>query len=158
LQNKWWVNGLLKMQNPIEHAFKRIKSALTQTKLIFIHGIIILVSLTVAEFLLYNHLNSFLMYLPPIGFAFFLLTTYIIQPIIIGVLNIAVLHRFYKFKGWQIGFWKNGLFLFLIFSTFNLFFQIITRISYLSYIFAISETILLAYPFGIIAKLSNGNN
>jgi len=156
LQNKWWVNGLLKIQNPIEHAFKRVEMVLARSKLIFIHGIIILASLTVAEFLLYNFLNSFLLYLPPIGFAFFLFVSYCIVPIIIGALNIVVLHRLYKFEGWQIGFWQNGLFLFLVFSAINLIFQITTGVSELSYIFAIIETIVLAYPFGIIAKLSNG--
>ncbi len=113
-------------------------------------------SLTVAEFLLFNFRNSFLLYLPPIGFAFFLLSMFIVQPIIIGALNIIVLHRLNKFEGWQIGFWLNGLFLFLVFSAFNLVFQTITYVSYLSYGFVIAEIILLAYPFGIIAKLSNG--
>jgi hypothetical protein len=96
--------------------------------------------------------------MPPIGYAFFLLASYIIQPIIIGALNITVLHRLYKFQGWQIGFWENGLLLFLTFASINLVFQTVTHISYLSIIFAITETILLAYPFGIIAKLSNGKS
>ena len=146
------------MQNPIEQAFKRAELALIRSKLILIHGVIILASLTVAEFVLYSSLNSFLTYIPPIGYAFFLLASYIVQPIIIGALNITVLHRLYKFKGWQIGFWENGLFLFLIFASINLVFQTVTGVSYLSIIFAIAETILLAYPFGIIAKLSNGKS
>ena len=152
------MNGLLKIQNPIEHAFKRAELLFTRSKFIFIHGVIILASLTVAQFLLYNFLNPFLLYLPPIGFAFFLLTSFVILPIIIGALNIVVLHRLYKFKGWQIGFWENGLFLFLVFSAINLIFQTTTGISDLSYIFAITETIIFAYPFGMIAKLSNGKS
>lgn len=149
---------MLKTQNPIENVFKRAGSVLIQSKLIFIHGIIILASLTVAEFALYNSLNSFLTYMPPIGYVFFLLASYIVQPIMIGALNITVLHRLYKFKGWQIGFWENGLFLLLAFASINLVFQTVTRISYLSIVFAVTETILLAYPFGIIAKLSNGKS
>ena len=149
---------MLKTQNPIEQAFKLVVLVLNRSKLIFIHGIIILASLTVAEFFLYNSLTSFLLYIPPIGYAFFLLVAYGIQPIIIGALNITVLHRLYRFKGWQIGFWQNGLFLFLVFSAVNLVFQTTTHISDLSYVFAITETVLLAYPFGIIAKLSNGKS
>ena len=149
---------MLKTQNPIEQAFKLVVAVLNRSRLIFIHGIIILASLTVAEFFLYNSLTSFLLYIPPIGYAFFLLVAYGIQPIIIGALNITVLHRLYRFKGWQIGFWQNGLFLFLVFSAVNLVFQTTTHISDLSYVFAITETVLLAYPFGIIAKLSNGKS
>jgi len=152
------VNGLLKIQNQIEQSIKRVEQAFTRSKYIFIHGVIILSSLTIAEFLLYNFRNSFLLYLSPIGFAFFLLVSYGILPIIIGALNITVLHRLYKFKGWQIGFWQNGLFLFLVFSVINLIFQTTTGISDLSYIFAITETIIFAYPFGMIAKLSNGKS
>jgi hypothetical protein len=149
---------LLTTQNLINQASKLAKRVVSGSKLFFIHGVIILISLTVAEFILFGSLNSFLLYLPPIGFAFFLLFMFIIQPIIIGAINIALIHSLYKFKGWQIDFWPNGLFLFLVFSAINLIFQTITHISYLSYLFAFIEIILLAYPFGIIAKLSNGKS
>ena len=149
---------MLKTSNLTDKASKLAKRVAAGFKLFFIHGAIILISLTVAEFILFGSLNSFLLYLPPIGFAFFLLFAFVIQPIIIGAENIAVLHFLYKFKGWQIDLWPNGLFLFLIFSAINLIFQTTTGIAYLSYLFALIEIILLSYPFGIIAKLSNGKS
>ncbi len=66
---------------------------------------------------------SFLLYMPPIGFALFILVMFGIQPIILGVLNIIVLHRLYNCEGWQIGFWLNGFFLLIVFSTINLIIQ-----------------------------------
>jgi hypothetical protein len=92
--------------------------------------------------------------MPPIGFALFLFTTYGIQPIILGALNITVLHRLYNCEGWQIGFWLNGFFLFLIFSTINLMIITITGVPF-SIILGVLEIFLLSYPFGYLGKFSN---
>jgi hypothetical protein len=92
--------------------------------------------------------------MPPIGFALFLLTTYGIQPIIVGVLNIVVLHRLYDCEGWQIGFWLNGFFLLLIFSTINLLIQTIAGVPFFLGI-GVLEIFLLSYPFGYLGKFSN---
>jgi hypothetical protein len=92
--------------------------------------------------------------MPPIGFALFLLATYGIQPIVVGVLNIVVLHRFYNLEGWQIGLWLNGFFLLLVFSTINLMIQTVAGVPF-SLITGSLEILLLAYPFGYIGKFSN---
>jgi len=92
--------------------------------------------------------------MPPIGFALFLLTTYGIQPIIVGVLNIVVLHRLYDCEGWQIGLWLNGFFLLLIFSTINLLIQTIAGVPLFLGI-GVLEIFLLSYPFGYLGKFSN---
>jgi len=92
--------------------------------------------------------------MPPIGFALFLLTTYGVQPIIVGVLNIVVLHRLYDCEGWQIGFWLNGFFLLLIFSTINLLIQTIAGVPF-SLGIGVLEIFLLSYPFGYLGKFSN---
>jgi hypothetical protein len=92
--------------------------------------------------------------MPPIGFAFFLLTSYGIQPMIVGVLNIVVLHRLYDCEGWQIGFWLNGFFLLLIFSTLNLLIQTMAGVPF-SIAIGILEILLLSYPFGYLGKFSN---
>jgi hypothetical protein len=92
--------------------------------------------------------------MPPIGFALLLLVMFGIQPIIIGVLNIIVLHRLYDREGWQIGFWLNGFFLLLIFSTTNLLIQTMAGVSF-SLGVALLEVFLLAYPFGYLGKFSN---
>jgi hypothetical protein len=94
------------------------------------------------------------MYMPPIGFAIFLVTMFAIQPIILGVLNIIVLHRLYNCEGWQIGFWLNGFFLLLFFSTINLLIQTTAGVPF-SLGVGIVEVFLLSYPFGYLGKFSN---
>src|SRR4030067_2798424 len=96
---------------------------LKPSKQIVIHGLTILIPLVIIQLLLDGYQNSLLLYMPPIGFALFLLTSYGIQPLIVGVLNIIVIHRLYDCEGWQIGFWLNGFFLLLFFSTINLLLQ-----------------------------------
>lgn len=123
-------------------------------KKIFIHGFIIIAALVTAQLILDASQNSFLMYLPPLGFAFFMVISYIIQPLIVGVLNIVVLHRLYNYEGWRIGFWLNGFFLLLAFSAINLALQTIAHVPF-SVVVAIVELPLLAYPFGYLGKFSN---
>jgi len=127
------------------------------SKSILIHGLLIVVPLVVIQMLLDVFQNGFLLYMPPIGFALFLLTMLGIQPIIIGVLNIIVLHRLYNCEGWQIGFWLNGFFLLLFFSTINLLIQTIVGVPF-SFGVGIIEILLLSYPFGYLGKFSNRGN
>jgi hypothetical protein len=47
--------------------------------------------LVIIQLLLDAFENSFLLYMPPIGFAFFLFTQYGIQAIVVGTLNILIL-------------------------------------------------------------------
>ena len=124
------------------------------SKPILIHGLLIVVPLVVIQMLLDVFQNGFLLYMPPIGFALFLLTMLGIQPIIIGVLNIIVLHRLYNCEGWQIGFWLNGFFLLLFFSTINLLIQTIVGVPF-SFGVGMIEILLLSYPFGYLGKFSN---
>jgi hypothetical protein len=123
-------------------------------KKIFIHGFIIIAALATAQLILDASQNAFLTYVPPLGFAFFIVISYIIQPLIVGVLNIVVLQRLYNYEGWQIGFWLNGLFLLLAFSAINLALQTIAHVPF-SILVAIVELPLLAYPFGYLGKFSN---
>jgi hypothetical protein len=92
--------------------------------------------------------------MPPLGFVFFLLIQYGIQPLAVGVLNIIILHRYYNCEDWQIGFWLNGLFLLLAFSTINLILQTITGLPFSPYIVAV-DILVLSYPFGYLGKFSN---
>jgi len=124
------------------------------SKRIFLQGLIIVVALVVIQLLLDAFQRSFLLYMPPIGFALFLLATYGLQPIVVGVLNIIVLHRFYNLEGWQIGLWLNGFFLLLVFSTINLMIQTVAGVPF-SLLMGLLEILLLAYPFGYIGKFSN---
>jgi len=121
---------------------------------ILIHGFAVIVTLVIIQLLLDISQNWFLLYMPPIGFAFLLLTMIGFQPIILGVLNIILLHRLYDCEGWQIGFWLNGIFLLLFFSTINLLIQTITGVPF-SLVLGVVEIPLLSYPFGYLAKFSN---
>ena len=127
---------------------------LKPSKQIFIHGLTIIISLVTIQLLLDAYQNAFLLYMPPIGFALFLVTMFAIQPLILGVLNIIVLHRLYDCEGWQIGFWLNGFFLLIVFSTINLLIQTMTGVAF-SVGVGVVEVFLLSYPFGYLAKFSN---
>lgn len=124
------------------------------SKQIFIHGLVIIITLVTIQLLLDAYQNVFLLYMPPIGFALFLLTMFGIQPIILGVLNIIIIHRLHNCEGWQIGFWLNGFFLLLFFSTINLLLQTNAGVSF-SLGVGIVEVFLLSYPFGYLGKFSN---
>ena len=124
------------------------------SKQIFVHGLTILIPLVVIQLMLDAYQNSLLLYMPPIGFALFLLISYGIQPIILGVLNIIVIHRLYDCEGWQIGFWLNGFFLLLVFSTINLLLLTMAGLPF-SLVVGIIEILLLSYPFGYLGKFSN---
>jgi ABC-type phosphate/phosphonate transport system permease subunit len=134
------VNGLQRIRNKL-------------SKQTFIHGLAITIALVVAQLLLDALQNSFLLFMPPLGFAFFLFATYGILPIIMGVVNIIMLHRMYCCEGWQIGFWLNGLFLTLAFSTITILLQAITGLPFFA--IAAVEILILPYPFGILGKFSN---
>jgi len=124
------------------------------SKQVFIHGLVIIIALVTIQLLLDVFQNVFLLYMPPIGFALYIITMFAVQPIILGVLNIIVLHRFYNCEGWQIGFWLNGFFLLIFFSTINLLIQTIAGVPF-SLGVGIVEVFLLSYPFGYLGKFSN---
>ncbi len=121
---------------------------------LLIQGLILAVVLSAVQIYLENTRQSFMSYMPPIGFVLLMFTTYIIQPILIGVLNILLINLLYKTKGWQVGFWLNGIFLLLAFSTINLVLQTSLGLPF-AYVAAI-DIIVLSLPFGCIARFSNG--
>ena len=61
-----------------------MRKTLKLSKQIFIHGLTLVIPLVIIQLLLEVTRNAFLLFMPPIGFALFLFTTYGIQPIIIG--------------------------------------------------------------------------
>jgi hypothetical protein len=93
--------------------------------------------------------------MPPLGFFFSMTIMYGIQPLMIGVLNIIIINTLYKTKGWQVGFWLNGIFLLLVFSTINLLLQTTLRLPFSPYV-ALIDILVLSIPFGCIARFSNG--
>ena len=123
-------------------------------KQVLIQGLVIIITLVTIQLLLNAYEKAFLLYMPPIGFALFLVAMFGIQPIILGVFNIIVLHRIYNCEGWQIGFWLNGFFLLIVFSTVNLMLQTAGGVTF-SLNVGIVEVLLLAVPFGFLGKFSN---
>ena len=121
---------------------------------LLIQGLIIVIILIVIQAWLDNVQVSFLDYLPPIGFALFIAISYFVQPLIIGVTNIAIINNLHKTRGWQVGFWLNGIFLLLTFSTLNLILKMAFNLPFLPVIALID--LLLSFPFGCIARFSNG--
>lgn len=121
---------------------------------LFIQGAILAIILIIFKAWFDSAEQSFLSYMPPLGFAFLMAITYFAQPIVIGVANIALVNALHKTKGWQVGFWLNGIFLLLAFSTINLILQITFALQFLPVIAVID--LLLALPFGCIARFSNG--
>ncbi len=124
------------------------------SKPVLVHGAIIVITLAVIQLILDASQNSFLLFMPPLGFAFFMITQFVIQPTIVGALNIVLLHRLYGHEGWQTGFWLNGIFLLLAFSTITVIFQTVFGLAATPYIL-LAEVFLLPVPFGYLGKFSN---
>jgi hypothetical protein len=131
-----------------------LRKTLKPSKPVFIHGLILVATLVIVQLLLDAFENAFLLYMPPIGFAFFLFIQYGIQSIAVGTLNVIILYRLYKCEDWQTGFWLNGLFLLLAFSTITLILQTITGLQFAPYL-ALIAILILPYPFGYLGKFSN---
>jgi len=132
---------------------KHLRNLSLVEKLLF-QGLIVTIILIVIQTGLTGEKESFMVYLPPVGFAFYLVIEFFAQPIIVGAVNIAVINNLYHTKGWQVGFWLNGIFLFLSFSTLNLVLQTTFNLPFLPTVILID--LLLALPFGAIARFSNG--
>ena len=122
---------------------------------IFIQGLIVTAILVVIQVWLNNTQDAFMSYLPPLGFAFFAAAKYFVQPLIVGAINIALINRLHKTRGWQVGIWLNGFFLLLAFLTVNLLLQITFSLSLIPNL-AIIDLVVLSFPFGCISKFSNG--
>jgi hypothetical protein len=121
---------------------------------LLIQGLILAIVLSVIQMYLNGARNAFMVYMPPLGFVFLIFVTYIVQPIMIGILNIFIINTLFKTKGWQVGFWLNGIFLLLAFSSVNLVLQTEFNLSF-GYT-ALIDIVVLALPFGCIARFSNG--
>ncbi len=121
---------------------------------VFIQGIILTVILIIVQAWLDNANADFIGFLPPIGFALLIAITYFAQPIILGVINIVTINFMNKTKGWQVGFWLNGIFLLLTFTTINILLELVFQMQFLPYVAVID--LLLSFPFGCIARFSNG--
>jgi hypothetical protein len=145
------VTGLQKTQTD-NKKFSHFRHSRLIAKL-FIQGLILSVILSIVQAWIDSVNAGFIGFMPPIGFALLIAVTYFAQPLILGVLNIAIINILYKTKGWQVGFWLNGIFLLLTFTTINMLLELVFQLQFLPYVAAID--ILLSFPFGCIARFSN---
>ncbi len=121
---------------------------------LLLEGLVLMVILVIFQNQLSGAERAFIAYMPPIGFALLVFTAYLVQPLILGVLNIFLINILFGTKGWQVGFWLNGIFLVLAFSTINLVMQ--TSLNLPDTATAAIDLVLLSLPFGCIARFSNG--
>jgi hypothetical protein len=142
------------MLSKVNGFFARLQN-LRLVEKVFLQGLILAIVLIIVQLSLDNARDLFMFYMPPLGFFFLMAITYGIQPLMIGVLNIIIINTLYKTKGWQVGFWLNGIFLLLAFSTINLLLQTTLRLPFSPYI-ALIDILVLSIPFGCIARFSNG--
>jgi CDP-diglyceride synthetase len=146
------VTGLQKTlsENRILNHFRNLRLS----EKLLLQGLITVVILIAIQAWFYSAQDSFMNYMPPLGFAFLLAITYFAQPIILGTVNIALINSLHKTRGWQVGFWLNGILLVLAFSTLNLVLQVTFNLPFLPSIAIID--LLLSFPFGCLARFSNG--
>ena len=133
--------------------FDRLKNMRLWEKLL-VQGSVTVIILVVFQAWLDDSQTGFLSYMPPLGFAFFLAVSYFAQPLVLGAVNIALINSLHKTRGWQVGIWLNGLLLVLAFSALNLVLQVTFNLGFLPVIAIID--LLLAFPFGCLARFSNG--
>lgn len=122
---------------------------------LLLQGVFLVTVLVVIQAWVENSTKGFLSYLAPLGLVFLLSITFLIVPIFIGALNVLLIHALYNLKGWQVGFWLNGIFLLIVFSTINTVLQTSLKLPFLPYIAAIDFAVL-SFPLGCIARFSNG--
>jgi hypothetical protein len=146
------VTGLQKTlsDNKVINHFRKLRLV----EKLFIQGVAITVLLIVVQVLLNDFADSITVYMPPIGFAMLMAVTYFAQPLLLGALNILMTNILYKTRGWQVGFWLNGFFLLLTFTTINVLLEMVFQLEFLPYVALID--LLLSFPLGCIARFSNG--
>jgi len=136
--------------NKVFNHFRNLRLA----EKLFIQGLIVVIILIVIQAWLNDVQRSLMNYLPPIGLAILLLITYLVQPLILGATNIALISSLHKTRGWQVGIWLNGIFLLLMFTTINLVLRATFNLPFLPTVAIID--LVLSFPFGCIARFSNG--
>ncbi len=130
-------------------------SNMRMIKKLFLQGLLLTIVLVVVQFGLDGAAVSFMSYMPPIGFALLMVLTYLIQPLLIGVINIIIINVLFKTRGWQVGFWVNGIFLLLAFTTINMLLKTLLTTQF-TLVIALIDICVFSLPFGCIARFSNG--
>ena len=121
----------------------------------FIHGFLLLIASSIALLALESSLIGFMVYNPPIGLGLFVLVSFVVVPLLLGALNVLVLHWLYGFRGWQTEFWLNGVLILLVFAAVNLVLLTVANVRFSAWV-ALAEVLLLSVPFGLLGRVTNG--
>ena len=121
----------------------------------FIHGFVLLIASSIALLALESSLIGFMVYNPPIGLGLFVLVSLVVVPLLLGALNVLVLHWLYGFKGWQTEFWLNGVLILLVFAAVNLVLLTGANVRFSAWV-ALVEVLFLSVPFGLLGRVTNG--
>ncbi len=148
------MNGLLTTLNETKNKTANFLLGLPLVIKLLMEGLVLTVILVAFKNQISGAEHAFIAYMPPIGFALMVFTTYLVQPLILGVMNIFLISILFGTRGWQVGFWLNGIFLVLVFSTINLVMQ--TSFGLSDAAIAVIDLVVLSLPFGSIARFSNG--
>jgi hypothetical protein len=144
------VNGL---QQTVTKIAQRIQSLPLVVKLLA-EGLILSILMVALKSWFDGQLNGFMVYMPPIGLVIYGVLMFLVEPIALGVVNIALINVLFSTRGWQVNFWLNGIFLLLVFTTVNVVMQTTANLSF-TYL-AVIDLVALSFPFGCLARFSNG--
>jgi hypothetical protein len=144
------VNGL---QQTVTKIAQRIQSLPLVVKLLA-EGLILSILMVALKSWFDGQLNGFMVYMPPIGLVIYGVLMFLVEPIALGVVNIALINVLFSTRGWQVNFWLNGIFLLLVFTTVNVVMQTTANLSF-TYL-AVIDIVALSFPFGCLARFSNG--
>jgi hypothetical protein len=122
---------------------------------LFMQGLMLTLILVCVQIVLEDTKASFMNFMSPLGFFFLMMTTYLVQPILIGAINIVIINVLYNTKGWQVNYWINGVMLLFAFEALNVLLQINLDLPFLPVV-ALIDIAVFSLPFGLLARYSNG--
>jgi hypothetical protein len=144
------VNGL---QQTVTKIAQRIQSLPLVVKLLA-EGLTLSILMVALKAWFDGQLNGFMLYMPPIGLVIYAVLMFLVEPIALGAVNIALINVLFGTRGWQVNFWLNGIFLLLVFTTVNVVMETAGSLSF-TYI-AVIDIVALSFPFGCLGRFSNG--
>jgi hypothetical protein len=144
------VNGLLQTVTKIAQYLQNLPLIVK----LLLEGIVLSVIMVALQMWFEGQTEGFMAYIPPIGLVIYGVLMFLVEPIALGAVNIALINVLFGTRGWQVNFWLNGIFLILVFTTINVVLETVLGWSFI--IVAVFDVVVLSIPFGCIARFSNG--
>ena len=121
---------------------------------LLVEGLFLSTIMVILQYWFEGQLGGFMLYMPPIGLVIFVVLMFVVEPIALGAVNIVLINVMFDTKGWQVTFWLNGIFLWLVFTAVNVMLRTVFGWPYT--IVMAFDVILLSLPLGCLARFSNG--